>query len=132
MEAIFFSRCVIENKDIVLNTEGKPRRPCLYTRDAISGILTILFEGSKGEAYTIANKTTATSIKEIAELITTKIAESKINVLSNITNPKEYSLSQNLNLVLNTNKMESLGWKAEVGLEEAYRRMIESMKLRKE
>jgi hypothetical protein len=28
-------------------------------------------------------------------------------------------------------KLESLGWKAEVGIEEAYRRMIESMKERR-
>lgn len=129
--AAYFARCVIEQKDIVLHTGGKPRRPCLYTRDAISGILTVLFAGGNGEAYTVANKTTAVSIREIAELIATQIAENKIAVKFDITNPKEYASNQELNLSLNTDKLESLGWQAEVGLEEAYRRMIKSMKLRK-
>jgi len=129
--AAYFSRCVIENKDIVLHTEGKPRRPCLYTRDAISGILTVLFEGSNGEVYTIANKKTSISIRETAELIATQIAKNRIRVLFKITNPKEYTFNQELNLALNTDKLEVLGWQAEVGLEEAYLRMIESMKLRK-
>lgn len=125
--ATLFARSVIENKDIVLQTEGKPRRPLLYTRDAISGIFTVLLKGHNGEAYTLANKSTTLSIREIAEMIAAKIANHKIAVRFNITNPKEYAFNQNLNLLLNTDKIESLGWKAEVGLEEAYRRMIESM-----
>jgi dTDP-glucose 4,6-dehydratase len=126
----YFARCVIEQKNIVLNTEGNPRRPCLYTRDAISAIFSILLKGKNGEAYTVANSATAISIREIAELISTKIAENKISVKFNITNPQEYAFNQGLNLFLNTDKLESLGWYAEVGLEDAYRRMIESMKCR--
>jgi dTDP-glucose 4,6-dehydratase len=126
--AALFARSVIEQKDIVLQTEGKPRRPCLYARDAISGIFTILLKGENGEAYTVANKNTAISVREIAEMVAEKIAGDKISVKLNITNPKEYAFNQDLNLFLNTEKLESLGWQAEVGLEEAYRRMIESMK----
>jgi hypothetical protein len=40
--------------------------------------------------------------------------------------PAEYAPNFNLN----TPKLESLGWKAEVGIVEAYRRMIGSMKER--
>ncbi|MCL2246258.1 MAG: NAD(P)-dependent oxidoreductase [Lentimicrobiaceae bacterium] len=125
------ARCVIELKDIVLHTAGKTLRPSLYTRDAILGILTILFAGNNGEAYTIANKKTSISIREIAELVASQIAENKINIKYDITNLKENGFNQDLHLILNTDKLEALGWKAEVGLEEAYRRMIESMKCRK-
>jgi len=128
--AALFARSIIEQKDIVLQTEGKPRRPCLYTRDAISGIFTILLKGENGSAYTVANKNTAISVREIAKMVANKIAENQIAVKLNITNPKEYAINQELNLFLNTDKLESLGWQAEVGLEEAYRRMIESMKYR--
>jgi len=127
-----FARCVIEQTDIVLHTEGKTLRPSLYIRDAISSLLTVLFAGNNGEAYTIANKKTAISIRKTAELVATQIAKNKITVKYNITNLKESGLNQDLYLILNTDKLESLGWKAEVGLEEAYQRMIESMKLRKE
>ena len=126
-----FARCVIEQKDIVLHTDGKMRRPCVYTRDAILGIFTVLLTGNNGEAYTIANKKTAISIREIAEMVAVQIAENNITITYDITNPKEYASNRDLHLILNTDKLESLGWKAEVEIEEAYRRMIESMKCRK-
>lgn len=126
--AALFARSVIEQKDIVLQTEGKPCRPCLYTRDAVTGIFTVLLKGESGEAYTVANKNTAMPVYEVAEMVAERIAENKIKVKYNITNPKEYVSNQNLNLFLNTDKIESLGWQAEVGLEESYRRMMDSMR----
>jgi dTDP-glucose 4,6-dehydratase len=124
-----FARSVIENKDIVLKTEGKTLRPLVYTRDAIAGMFTILLKGINGQAYNVANKTTAVSIRETAEMIAKKIANNAINVVFDIDIPAEYAPNLNLRLVLNTEKIEKLGWKAEVGLEETYRRMIESMRI---
>jgi dTDP-glucose 4,6-dehydratase len=121
-----FARSVVENKDIVLKTEGKTLRPIVYTRDAISGIFTVLLRGQNGKAYTIANKASAITIRETAEMIVKKIANNKIKLVFDIDIPAEYA--PNLNLNLNTTKLESLGWKVEVEIEEAYRRMIESMK----
>jgi dTDP-glucose 4,6-dehydratase len=121
-----FARSVIENKDIVLKTAGLTRRPIIYTRDAISGIFTVLLKGAAGAAYNVANKTTICTIRETAEMIASKIAENKIKVRYGQNKPTEYAPDINLNL--NTDLIESLGWQAEVGLEESYRRMIESMK----
>jgi dTDP-glucose 4,6-dehydratase len=123
-----FARSVIENKDIILKTEGKTLRPIVYTRDALTGIFTVLLKGRKGEAYTVANKASAITVRETAEMIIKKIANNRIKLVFDIDVPAEYA--PNLNLNLNTTKLESLGWKAEVGIEEAYRRMIESMRER--
>jgi dTDP-glucose 4,6-dehydratase len=123
-----FARSVIENKDIVLKTEGKTLRPIVYTRDALAGIFTVLLKGQNGEAYTVANSTSAITIRETAEMIIKEIANDKIKLVLDIDVPAEYAPNLNLNLNLNTTKLESLGWKAEVGIEEAYRRMIESIK----
>ena len=120
-----FARSVIEGKDIVLKTEGKTRRPCIYTRDAITGILTVLLKGSAGEAYSIANIDTTATIREIAEMIAAEIANSSIKIVFDIENPAEYC--PNFNLNLNLNLIEALNWKAEIGIKEAYRRMIKSM-----
>jgi dTDP-glucose 4,6-dehydratase len=125
-----FARSVIENKDIVLKTEGKTRRPCIYTRDTIAGICTVLLKGNAGEAYSVANTDTTVTILETAKMITEKIAGNAIKVVFDINVPAEYA--PNLNLNLNLNLIKSLGWKAEVGLEEMYRRMIESIRERKE
>jgi dTDP-glucose 4,6-dehydratase len=124
-----FARSVIENKDIFLKTEGKTRRPGIYTRDAIVGICTVLLKGNAGEAYSVANTDTIATIRETAEMIADKIANNIINVVFDIDVPAEYA--PNLNLNLNLNHIKSLGWEAQVGLEEAYRRMIESMRERK-
>jgi nucleoside-diphosphate-sugar epimerase len=125
-----FTRSVIENKDIVLKTEGKTRRPCIYTRDAIAGICTVLLKGSAGEAYSVANVDTTATIRETAEMIVEKIAGNNIKMLFDIDVPAEYVPNLNINLNLKLDRIKSLGWKAEVGLEEAYRRMIESMRER--
>jgi dTDP-glucose 4,6-dehydratase len=125
-----FARSVLENKDIVLKTEGKTLRPVVYTRDAIAGVFTVLLKGTNGQAYTVANEATAISIRETAELIINKIADNKIKLVVDIDIPIEYAPNLNLNLNLNTTKLKALGWRAEVGLEEAYRRMIDSMRER--
>ena len=127
--AAYFSRCVIENKNIVLKTEGKTKRPVLYTKDALTAILTVLKNGLKGETYTAANPETFVTIKETAQMIADKIAGGKIKVLFDIENPAEYAPNLNLNLNLNVEKLLSIGWKPSVGLEEAYRRMIEGMRV---
>jgi dTDP-glucose 4,6-dehydratase len=126
-----FVRCVIEGKNIVLKTEGKTLRPVVYTRDAIAGIFTVLLKGKNGEAYTVANKSTAVSIREIAEMVATRIAHNEIKVIFDIDVPAEYAPNLDLRLRLNTDKIEALEWQAEVGLEAAYRNMIESMRERK-
>jgi len=125
-----FARSVIENRDIMLKTEGKTRRPCIYTRDAIAGICTVLLKGNAGEAYSVANVDTVATIRETAEMIANKIANNTIKVVLDIDVPAEYAPNLNLNLNLNLNRIGSLGWRAEIGLEEAYRRMIESMRER--
>ena len=127
-----FSRSVIEERDIILKTEGKTRRPCLYTRDALAGICAVLLKGNIGEAYSLANTDTTATIRETAEMIVDKIANNSIKVVLDIDVPAEYAPNLNLNLNLNLNRVKSLGWEAKIGLEEAYRRTIESMKERKD
>lgn len=121
-----FARAVIESQDIILKTEGKTKRPVLYTRDAVSAVLTVLLRGENGKCYTAANPETFKTIRETAEMVAEKIAQNHINVTFNIDNSKEYA--PNLNLNLNIDKLRSLGWKPSVGLEEAYRNMIETMR----
>ena len=123
-----FARSVIENKDVILRTEGKTRRPCIYTRDALTGVCTVLLKGNDGEAYNVANTDTTITIKETVEMIVNKIAENNIKTIYKIDNNSGYA--PDFNLDLNIEKINSLGWKPEIGLEEAYKRMIKSMRKR--
>jgi dTDP-glucose 4,6-dehydratase len=124
-----FIRSVKEKKDIVLKTEGKTRRPIVYIRDALSAILLILVKGENGAAYTVANTRTTQTIRATAEMIAHVIAKDTIKVTFDINVPKEYAPNLNLNLNLNTDRLEKLGWKSTVDLQEAYERIINSIQL---
>ena len=124
--AAYFARCVIEEKDIILKTEGKTKRPILYSADAITAILTVLLKGKIRNVYTAANPESFKTIRETAEMIVENIANHVIKLNFDIKEvPAEYA--PNLNLNLNVDKLCSLGWKPEVGLQEAYERMIKSI-----
>lgn len=122
-----FARCAVEHRDIVLHTAGNTVRSYCYTRDAISAILYILLKGETAEAYNVTNMDTAVSIREMAELVAETIGQGKIRVVVDI--PKDIaSFGYNPEMVirLDAAKLEKLGWKATVGLEEMYQRMVES------
>lgn len=118
-----FARAVVEGKDIVLHTEGKSISNFVYLTDAISGILKILQKGEKGQAYNICNDTETRSVREIAELVCHEVAEDKISV--RIEKKEKMGYAPDVAMYLDSSKLEGLGWKADVGMVEAYRRLVE-------
>ena len=126
--AAYFARSVVEGTDIVLKTEGKTKRPVLYSSDAITAILTVLLKGMAGNVYTAANPKTFVTIRETAEMIVNKIANNSIKVILDLKEvPAEYAPNLNLNLNLNVDKLCSLGWHPSVDLQTSYKRLIKSM-----
>lgn len=124
-----FARCAIEEKDIVLKTKGETYRNYCYIRDAVTGILCVLTHGKINEAYNIANKNTGISICDMAHMVSEKIAENKIKVVFDLGDDlAKLGYGPTIKIALDTSKLEELGWKAEIGLKEAFERMIESMK----
>lgn len=124
-----FARCAIENQDIVLKTKGETYRNYCYIRDAVTGILCVLLKGNSNEAYNIANKDTGISICDMAHMIADDIADKKINVVFDIADDiAKLGYGPTIKISLDTDKIEQLGWKAEVGLKDAFERMIQSMR----
>lgn len=122
-----FARCAIEKKAIVLHTEGLSERMYLYTLDAVKAIITVLIKGENGEAYNAANEKTYCSVMQMAEMIQRKITKNAIEILVDVDSTKTGYYSPEHHLYLNTNKLKSLGWKAETDLLQAYKRMIGAM-----
>ena len=121
-----FARCALECKDIVLATKGETKRSYLYLDDAVSAILTVLLRGKAGEAYNAANPETYCSIYEMGELVASEIMGGQICVRIKETHSPQYAPTLHMNL--NTEKLEALGWKPEVGLKEMYLRLIDDLK----
>ena len=119
-----FAKCALKGEDIVLHTKGETVRNYCYLSDAVSAILTILIKGNAPEAYNVANKTTGISIRDMAELLGGMY---NINV-EYAPDGKEHGYNPTVKICLDTEKTETLGWSANVGLKEMFQRTIDGLK----
>lgn len=123
-----FARCAIEGRNIVLHTQGNTIRTYCYTSDAIKAIVTLLISGEPGEAYNVTNMETAVSIREMGELVCSLVPEKGIQVCLEIPEDiAKFGYNPEMVVRLNSEKLQSLGWKAEIGLRVMFERLIESM-----
>lgn len=128
-----FAKAAIEGHDIVLHTKGLSWGNYCYTRDTVLALLMLLTKGNAGEAYTISNEDSNVRIKDMAQMVADKIASGKIKVVFDIPeSPLTYGYAPDTELHLSSAKMQALGWKPSISLEETYRRMIQSMLSTKE
>ena len=122
-----FARCAVEGRDIVLHTQGNTVRSYCYAKDAVAAILYVLLKGVSGEAYNVTNMDTAVSIREMAELVGGLYPDKPIAVRVEI--PEDvaaFGYNPEMVIRLDSTKLQGLGWRATVGLEGMFRRMIES------
>lgn len=124
---IQFARAVVEGKDIVLHTEGKSILNFVYLTDAITGIFTILLKGESGQAYNICNDKETKSVRDIAEMVCHEVAEDNIKV--RIEKKDNMGYAPDVVMYLDSSKLRKLGWKAEVGMADGYRRLIHFLKM---
>ena len=117
-----FARNVIEKKDIVLFTDGSTTRNYCYITDCVTAIFTILQKGKSGESYNVANQEAICSIKEIAEnLLRNTDLKIKYETLKSNIYPS------NCKLFLSTDKLRTLGWQAQVSLEEMLSKLVDGL-----
>jgi nucleoside-diphosphate-sugar epimerase len=64
-----FARDVFANRDIVMKSDGSPRRTFCYVADAVVGYYKVLVVGRPGEAYNIGVETPEISMGELAEKV---------------------------------------------------------------
>jgi dTDP-glucose 4,6-dehydratase len=126
-----FARCAIEKKDIVLHTMGNTVRSYCYTTDAVSALIFILLKGELGKAYNVTNMNTACSIKEMAQLVCDIFSESDIQVKIEIPeNVASFVYNPEMIIRLDSSRLESLGWKPQVDMDEMFKRLVASMKIK--
>jgi len=66
-----FVRDALDDKDIVMLSDGSPTRTFCYVADAITGYYKILINGQPGESYNIGVDTPEISIVELADRVVT-------------------------------------------------------------
>lgn len=118
-----FIRRAVCKQDIILKSEGNQQYSFLHVMDAVSGILTVMLEGRKGEAYNIAGSGNNATLKEMAELIAGNVGTSVIYALPDETEQRGYSTATKA--MLDGKKIGGLGWKPLFTLEEGIRNTLD-------
>ena len=120
-----FIRNILNNEDITLKSLGNQTRSYTYVADAVSALLYILLLGKDQNAYNISNPNSILSIKEMAEIIA-KIGNKK--VLFDI--PKDTPTNANPMSVgvLNSSKLQNIGWIPKYNSEEGFLNTINILK----
>lgn len=119
----------VENKNIILRSEGGAKRTFLYVVDAIKALLLILTQGKNGEAYNVGSQLNEISIKELAYLLIDHYPEKKVEVEYQIDpGSLEYTKMKNPvdRIIPATNKLKNLGWREEFRLIDVFSRTIDA------
>ena len=99
----------LSGRDIVMKSAGTQTRSYVYVTDCVSGILTTLLKGDRGEAYNIANPDSVVSIAGLAQEIATAVG---VHVVHNAPDEKDLrDRSPISRQVLNPDKLMSIGFK---------------------
>jgi len=120
-----FLKNVIDGKDIVLQSDGSAARTYTYVADAIGAML-IAFTKGNDKYYNIANLDNLITIRDLAELIAGLDPKGKERVTyANEEQQRLKYLPFTLG-IMNVDRIKKLGWRPQVGLEDAFRYTLES------
>ncbi|MCB7093018.1 NAD(P)-dependent oxidoreductase [Enterocloster bolteae] len=113
-------RCIIEDKDFVMKSDGMTKKCMIYSLDAVTAIFTVLFKGTAGEAYNASNPETFITIKELANHLFEKF-NPNIKIIFDHNNVKKSDgFLPHRTLVQDCCKLRALGWEPKKGLDEIY------------
>lgn len=116
-----FARSILRHEDIVLHTEGCSAKPYCYITDTVNALLHIALFGKDGEAYNVADRTSYVSVRKMAEMLCREFAPQRQVMVE--PHP-ECGYAPVTLLPLDTSRLEALGWRANVGLREMFRRLM--------
>ncbi len=124
-----FIRNVINKEDIILQSDGSAERTYTYVADAIGAMLLAFTKGEE-HYYNIANLENLISIRDLAELIASLDPRGKVKVRYADQEKQQLKYLPFKLGIMNIDKIAELGWKPQVGLEEAFRYTMESFQQR--
>ena len=117
-----FINKALSDEDIVLKSEGTQYYSYSYVADAVSGILKILFNGKNGEAYNLSNPESDVHLKELANIVARTVHRKVVFELPNEVEKAGYSTATTA--ILDTEKIQKLGWYAQFDLIEGIQHTI--------
>lgn len=121
-----FIKKAAAKENIVLKSEGNQEYSYSYVTDAAAGILYVLLLGESGQAYNIADKESDVTLKDLAGNLAEIAGSQVIYELPEESERKGYSTATKA--MLDSHKLECLGWKAEVHMLDGLTDTVNSLK----
>ena len=117
-----FIKKAIAGEDIVLKSEGTQYYSYQYVADSVSGLLTILLCGERGEAYNIADESSDIMLKDLAGIIAGARGKQVVFELPDAVEAAGYSKATKARL--DGSKLRKLGWRPLYDIKEGLNRTI--------
>lgn len=121
-----FIRKATAGEDIVLKSEGNQLYSYTYVVDAATAALCLLLKGKSGSAMNIADSASDMKLKDLAQLLAKEAGTKVIFELPDSTEKAGYSTATKA--VLDTTKIEQLGWKALTSMEQGLHKTVKILR----
>ena len=120
-----FLRDIVNHRDIVMKSEGKPVRTYTYVSDAVAALFYIMLK-SDDLAYNISIPESTVSIRELAETLVETFSDRNIKLVIDIPKESVNTGAAPFTLgILNSDKLQALGWKPIYSIKEGFKRTVE-------
>lgn len=116
----------VKDEDIVLKSAGNQLYSYLYVADSVSGLLHVVGYGQSGAAYNVADSKCNATLKEIAQIISGINDRDVVFELPSDLEREGYSTATKA--LLDSSRLQSIGWRAEYDIDSGLRRTIEILK----
>jgi nucleoside-diphosphate-sugar epimerase len=117
-----FIHNALDQKDIILKSEGNQFYSYIYSADAASAIIYCMLNGINGEAYNVSDTKSDIKLKDLAQLIATEVNKNVIFQLPNTIESNGFSKANVA--ILNSNKINNLGWYPKYTIKEGIHRTM--------
>lgn len=121
-----FIKKAAAGEDIILKSDGMQRYSYTFVTDAAAGVLYILAAGAAGEAYNIADSHSDITLRELASRLAERASVQVVYQLPEEAEKRGYSTATKA--MLDASKLEALGWRAAVHIDEGLARTVETLR----
>ncbi len=108
--------------DIVLKSAGTQLYSYTYALDAAMGVLTVLLKGEGGAAYNVSDTESEVTLRQITEWLAEDNGVKVIFEMPDAAEQAGYSAATKA--ILDTRKIEALGWRAQTHMREGLRKTV--------
>jgi UDP-glucuronate decarboxylase len=117
---------IVNNRDIVMKSDGLAMRSFCYLADATIAFFLVLLNGNNGEAYNVGNSDCETSILNLANKLVSLFPEKRVKVLTKNTKNIHYLKSAVSRNCPDMTKINNLGWYPKTNINDGFYKTINS------